>query len=145
MTRYLMSVFGPAEYSEYGNYPSEEAMKQAMADTDVSTSDSRTRVTGCSLTAWHPQRPRRSSMDKVPSRLSPTDPTWNPRNTSAASGSSRLQPRRGAEAGRRRIERLPGQGRGASVRGRLTLPIEEIGAETIARSTAKSGPGWLPR
>src|SRR5215217_5542582 len=28
MTRYLMSVFGPAEYSEY-------AMKQAMADTDV--------------------------------------------------------------------------------------------------------------
>lgn len=35
MTRYLMSVYGPAEYSEYGNYPSEETMKQAMADTDV--------------------------------------------------------------------------------------------------------------
>ena len=33
MTRYLMSVFGPAEYKEYGNYPSEEAMKEAMADT----------------------------------------------------------------------------------------------------------------
>lgn len=29
MTQYLMSVFGPAEYEEYGNYPSEEAMKQA--------------------------------------------------------------------------------------------------------------------
>jgi hypothetical protein len=34
MTRYMMSVYGPAEYNEYGNYPSEEAMKQAMADTD---------------------------------------------------------------------------------------------------------------
>ena len=35
MTRYLMSVFGPAEYKEYGNYPSEEAMKEALADTGV--------------------------------------------------------------------------------------------------------------
>ena len=35
MTRYLMSVFGPAETTEYGNYPSEEAMKQAIADTGV--------------------------------------------------------------------------------------------------------------
>jgi hypothetical protein len=33
MTQYLMSVHGPAEHSEYGNYPSEEAMKEAMADT----------------------------------------------------------------------------------------------------------------
>ena len=33
MARYLMSVFGPAELTEYGNYPSEEAMNQAMADT----------------------------------------------------------------------------------------------------------------
>ena len=33
MPRYLLSVFGPAEYNEYGNYPSEEAMKQAYADT----------------------------------------------------------------------------------------------------------------
>jgi len=46
MTRYLMSVFGPAEYKEYGNYPSEEAMKQALADTGVSTSDCRRRATG---------------------------------------------------------------------------------------------------
>ena len=35
MTQYLMSVFGPAEITEYGNYPSEEAMNQAFADTDV--------------------------------------------------------------------------------------------------------------
>jgi hypothetical protein len=35
MARYLMSVFGPAEYNEYGNYPSEEDMNQAMSDTDV--------------------------------------------------------------------------------------------------------------
>jgi hypothetical protein len=35
MTRYMMSVFGPAEYKEYGNYPSEEAMKEALADTGV--------------------------------------------------------------------------------------------------------------
>ncbi len=33
MTRYLMSVYGPAEYTEHGNYPSEEAMRQAHADT----------------------------------------------------------------------------------------------------------------
>jgi hypothetical protein len=35
MARYLMSVFGPAEQREYGNYPSQEAMDQAMADTDA--------------------------------------------------------------------------------------------------------------
>jgi hypothetical protein len=35
MTRYLMSVFGPAEPQEYGSYPSQEVMDQAMADTDV--------------------------------------------------------------------------------------------------------------
>ena len=33
MTQYLMSVYGAAEHDEYGNYPSEEAMKQAKADT----------------------------------------------------------------------------------------------------------------
>jgi hypothetical protein len=33
MTQYLMSVHGPADYTEFGNYPSEEAMKQAYADT----------------------------------------------------------------------------------------------------------------
>ena len=35
MTQYLMSVFGPAEAVEFGNYPSEEAMKQSFADTGV--------------------------------------------------------------------------------------------------------------
>jgi len=35
MTQYMMSVFGPAEYKEYGNYPSEEAMKESFADTDA--------------------------------------------------------------------------------------------------------------
>jgi len=35
MTRYLMSVYGPGENKEYGNYPSEEAMQQAFADTDA--------------------------------------------------------------------------------------------------------------
>jgi hypothetical protein len=35
MTHYLMSVYGPAEHNEYGNYPSEEAMKEAHADTGV--------------------------------------------------------------------------------------------------------------
>ncbi len=33
MTQYLMSVFGPAERTEFGNYPSKEAMEQAFADT----------------------------------------------------------------------------------------------------------------
>jgi hypothetical protein len=33
MARYLMSVHGPAERTEYGNYPSKEDMDQAMADT----------------------------------------------------------------------------------------------------------------
>ena len=35
MTQYLMSVYSPAEYDEYGNYPSEEAMNEAHADTGV--------------------------------------------------------------------------------------------------------------
>jgi hypothetical protein len=35
MARYLMSVYGPAEYNEYGNYPSEEAMKEAYAETSA--------------------------------------------------------------------------------------------------------------
>ena len=35
MARYLMSVFGPAEHTEYGSYPSQEAMDRAMADTDA--------------------------------------------------------------------------------------------------------------
>ncbi|GAA4348048.1 YciI family protein [Angustibacter luteus] len=33
MTQYLMSVYGPAERTDFGSYPSEEAMNQAMADT----------------------------------------------------------------------------------------------------------------
>jgi hypothetical protein len=33
MTQYLMSVYGPAERTEFGNYPSQEAMDEAMADT----------------------------------------------------------------------------------------------------------------
>ena len=35
MTRYLMAVYGPGEYNDYGNYPSEEAMNEAMAETAV--------------------------------------------------------------------------------------------------------------
>jgi hypothetical protein len=31
--RYLLSVHGPAEGAEFGNYPSKEAMLQAFADT----------------------------------------------------------------------------------------------------------------
>ena len=33
MTKYLMSVYGPAEYNEYGNYASKEEMLQSFADT----------------------------------------------------------------------------------------------------------------
>ena len=33
MPRYLLSVFGPAERTEYGTYPSKEAMVEAFADT----------------------------------------------------------------------------------------------------------------
>nr|WP_295700900.1 YciI family protein [Lapillicoccus sp.] len=35
MTQYLMSVYGPAERTEFGNYPSQEAMDEAMADTSA--------------------------------------------------------------------------------------------------------------
>ncbi len=31
--QYLMSVFGPAEMSEFGTYPDQETMVKAMADT----------------------------------------------------------------------------------------------------------------
>ncbi len=33
MARYLLSVHGPTEYTEFGNYPSKEDMLQAFADT----------------------------------------------------------------------------------------------------------------
>jgi hypothetical protein len=33
MPRYLLSVFGPAERTPFGNYPSKEAMLAAFADT----------------------------------------------------------------------------------------------------------------
>jgi hypothetical protein len=33
MTHYLMSVHGPAQMEEYGNYGSKEEMEQAFADT----------------------------------------------------------------------------------------------------------------
>ncbi len=34
MTQYLLSVHGPADADEYGNYASKEEMEQAFADTD---------------------------------------------------------------------------------------------------------------
>jgi hypothetical protein len=33
--QYLMSVFGPAELTEFGNYPDKQSMDQAMADTSA--------------------------------------------------------------------------------------------------------------
>ena len=33
MPKYLLSVYGPAERTEFGAYPTEEAMLQAFADT----------------------------------------------------------------------------------------------------------------
>ncbi len=33
MPKYLLSVYGPAERTEFGNYPSKEAMRQAFSDT----------------------------------------------------------------------------------------------------------------
>lgn len=33
MPRYLLSVYGPAERTEFGSYPSKDAMLQAFADT----------------------------------------------------------------------------------------------------------------
>lgn len=33
MPKYLLSVFGPAERHEFGNYPDKESMLQAFADT----------------------------------------------------------------------------------------------------------------
>lgn len=33
MSRYLLSVFGPVERGEFGNYPSKEDMLQAFTDT----------------------------------------------------------------------------------------------------------------
>ncbi len=35
MPRYLLSVYGPAERTKYGDHPSKEAMLQAFADTGV--------------------------------------------------------------------------------------------------------------
>ena len=35
MTQYMMAVYGPAQPAEFGNYPSKEAMEQALADTSA--------------------------------------------------------------------------------------------------------------
>jgi hypothetical protein len=35
MTQYLMSVFGPAETTEFYGYPTKEAMEESMAETGV--------------------------------------------------------------------------------------------------------------
>jgi hypothetical protein len=35
MAQYLMSVYGPAEHTEFGTYPSKEAMEESMADTSA--------------------------------------------------------------------------------------------------------------
>jgi hypothetical protein len=35
MARYLMSVFGPAEQTEFYGYPTKEAMEESMAETGV--------------------------------------------------------------------------------------------------------------
>ncbi len=35
MTHYLLSVHGPAERGDFGNYGSQEAMEQAFADTEA--------------------------------------------------------------------------------------------------------------
>lgn len=33
MTKFMLSVYGPAERTPFGNYPSKEAMLEAFADT----------------------------------------------------------------------------------------------------------------
>ena len=76
MTRYMMSVFGPAEYNEYGNYPSEEAMEQAMADTGVFNQRLQEKGYWVFADGLAPVRPPPSSTDRTPSRSSPTAPTW---------------------------------------------------------------------
>lgn len=35
MPKYLLSVFGPAERNEFGDYPSKEAMLEAFTDVDA--------------------------------------------------------------------------------------------------------------
>ncbi|WP_150460580.1 YciI family protein [Nesterenkonia ebinurensis] len=39
MPRYLLSVFGPAEHTEFSGYPSREAMLQSFADTGAFNDD----------------------------------------------------------------------------------------------------------
>ena len=59
MARHLMSVFGPAEYTEYGNYPNEEAMKQAFADTEAFNQRLQKDGYWVLPTAWRRPPPRR--------------------------------------------------------------------------------------
>jgi hypothetical protein len=35
MTQYMLSVYGPAERTEFGNYPDKQTMDKAMADTSA--------------------------------------------------------------------------------------------------------------
>ena len=117
MTRYLMSVYTTAEYNEFGNYPSEEAMKEAYAATGEFN-----------------ERLQEQGYWVFADGLGPVTTATVVDGQGGRAGAHRralpgvegvhrrlldhrgARPRRGAEAGRRGVEGLPGQGRGPSLR-----------------------------
>ena len=62
MTHYLLSVHGPAEMGEFGNYGSKEEMEEAFATTGAFNDKLRRRgLLGLRRWAWRRRRQRPSS------------------------------------------------------------------------------------
>jgi len=65
MTHYLLTVHGPAEMDEYGNYGSKEDMEEAFAATGASMTSFTPMATGSSPVGFSRHRPRPSSTARV--------------------------------------------------------------------------------
>ena len=150
MPKYLLSVYGPAERTEFGNYPSKEAMLQAFADTGAFNdklvaegylvfADGLESATAATVVDGQGDQPVITDGPFLESKEY-IGGFWI---IEAPDLDVALQARR------RGVEGLPRQGRGAPVPGRGVLrgAARLVTTEVEPRSpgpTARSGRGWSP-
>lgn len=86
MARYMLSVFGPAERNEFGDYPSKEAMLEAFADTGAFNEKLERAGHFVFADGLEPAITATTVTGRARNRCSPTGPIWRPRSTLVASG-----------------------------------------------------------
>ena len=86
MPRYLMSVYGPAERNQFGDYPSKEDMLQSFADTGVFNDMLVEKGYFVFADGLEPVATATTVDGQGATRCCRTVPTSRPRSTSAASG-----------------------------------------------------------